>query len=101
MQYGYFCNTLNLIKSKNNFKDPEYDNYRNEKKIDNNDKSLFDSKIISGINNGSLDDKSEISFNNDSITYQLTQNDKIKLNNWAEINYSLMNFWFHYGEIID
>ena len=75
---------MNLFKSKYNFKDHKYDNYINE--IDNNDKALFNSKIISYINNDSLDDKSEVSFNIEWITYQSTQNDRMKLESTAEIN---------------
>ena len=80
-QYDNFSNTLNLFKNKYNFKDVKYNNYRNETEIDIND-----SKITSHVCNRSLNDKNEISFNDESIIYHSTQNDRIKLNSSAEIN---------------
>ena len=41
--------------------------HKNENEIDNNDKALFHSKITSNISNRSLNDKNEISSNNESI----------------------------------
>ena len=49
-------------------------------------KTLFGRKIISNTSNRSLNDKTKIKFNNESIIYQSTQNDEIKLDSSAEIN---------------
>ena len=51
----------------------KYDKYRNENKIDNNDKALFDSKITSHISNKSLNDKNKISFYDESIPHKMTE----------------------------